>query len=349
VTFWLFGIGATVLLLAGVILVVGGLVWLVVWLIGRPLGWWTRRPAGFEEWWTSLSSRQKAEFKRWERRKEDYLRCRRRQARICARLRQDRYDKGLPEDYWGTWEEAAAAVGLGEFKDVMDAKDCPAWPLGRAEPPDVDRRRESPRAPDGVGLPPAWSGDGTGARDLQRDRRRRAALRWVIYGVVALVAAAVWLYVRAKDPSWCEEAAKGFVAAWAKDGMEGAWSRYDRRLYGFREDFFKSWMPTGAVEIEAGGGRESLQDWGDVYGTRGVAKCRDYVARLEVRQSEWGRTDRSPSAMRIRLGMRVARDTHRVIDAWPMPDDGVGSAPTYAPPTERASSGLDNGGFGSGN
>lgn len=107
-----------------------------------------------QAWLDSLSPEDRAAYILHVKRKKQYIKLRKKQAKICARIRQKRYDDGLKEDFWGTWDESYRAVPeLASYVDVMDAPDCPSINVGMADPSDISKwRKEDQKFEE----PPPW-------------------------------------------------------------------------------------------------------------------------------------------------------------------------------------------------
>ena len=147
--FWLFGISATIALLAAAMVVIG----VGVWLVGRPLLWWAKRP-----WdWDKFTAVDRRAWRAWERRKRAYLRARRRQRALCSRIRQESMDRtGEDVPQLVAWVMADDRLGLSdEYADVIDSGDSPPH-CGPSDERPVDRHPK-PREP---WAPPLKAGRG---------------------------------------------------------------------------------------------------------------------------------------------------------------------------------------------
>jgi hypothetical protein len=96
-----------------------------------------------EAWLASLTPAERKTWDYHEKRKKEWIALRKKQHKICMKLRQKQYDTTGWDHYWQCLGEAAEQVGINAYKDVWAAKDCPVvrwdgnWPLNywRTPPP----------------------------------------------------------------------------------------------------------------------------------------------------------------------------------------------------------------------
>ena len=153
---WVFALGwfAIIFVLAVILLAGAG----VIYLIGRPLGWWdsileAEQRAGRKAWLSAMTPTDRAAYFKHVKRMRQYVALRQRLFVEAKRRRQAAFDRTgddsdydtIPNQLWHEW-------GLDSWEDMRTAPDCPPLPDSRGGP--IDTTTRGNRYP--AFKPPVW-------------------------------------------------------------------------------------------------------------------------------------------------------------------------------------------------